>query len=44
MPDIIAVACSYCNTMITDGVKSENKQDEIKVVDLAELIAENNKF
>lgn len=44
MPDYIAVACPYCNTMITDGVKNEDKQDEIKVIDLAELIAEANKL
>ena len=43
-PDVIAVACPYCNTMITDGVKTENKQDEIKVVDIAELISQANKY
>ncbi|HNE49981.1 MAG: (Fe-S)-binding protein [Chitinophagales bacterium] len=43
-PDVIAVACPYCNTMLTDGVKTENKQDEIKVLDIAELIAQNNGY
>ncbi|HOU46663.1 MAG TPA: (Fe-S)-binding protein [Chitinophagales bacterium] len=43
-PDVIAVACLYCNTMLTDGVKSENKQEEIKVLDIAELIAQNNGY
>ncbi len=43
-PDVIAVACPFCNTMITDGVKSENKQDDIKVVDLAELVAQANNY
>ncbi|MFN8238390.1 MAG: (Fe-S)-binding protein [Chitinophagales bacterium] len=43
-PDVIAVACPFCNTMITDGVKNENKQDSIKVVDLAELIAQANSY
>lgn len=38
-PDFIAVACPFCNTMLTDGVKGEDKQDSIKVLDLAELIA-----
>lgn len=38
-PDFIAVACPFCNTMLTDGVKGEDKQDTIKVLDLAELIA-----
>jgi Fe-S oxidoreductase len=43
-PDVIAVACPFCNTMITDGVKGENKQDEIKVLDIAELIAKANGY
>jgi len=40
-PDVIAVACPFCNTMMTDGVKGEDKQDDIKVLDLAELIADS---
>lgn len=43
-PDVIAVACPFCNTMITDGVKGENKQDDIKVVDIAELVAQANAY
>jgi len=43
-PDVIAVACPFCNTMITDGVKGENKQDEIKVLDIAELVAQANSY
>ncbi len=43
-PDVIAVACPFCNTMLTDGVKNENKQDEIKVVDIAELVAQANQY
>lgn len=43
-PDVIAVACPFCNTMITDGIKNENKQDTIKVVDIAELIAQANSY
>ncbi len=38
-PDVIATACPYCNTMLTDGVKNKNKEGQIKVFDLAELIA-----
>jgi len=37
--DIIASACPFCNTMLTDGVKHEEKEDKIKVMDIAELIA-----
>jgi heterodisulfide reductase subunit D len=40
-PDYLAVACPFCNTMMTDGVKYANAQDQIKVVDLTELIAQD---
>jgi Fe-S oxidoreductase len=43
-PDFIAVACPFCNTMMTDGVKGKDKQDSIKVFDLAEFIAKANKY
>lgn len=36
---VIAAACPYCNTMITDGVKLAEKEDAVKVMDIAELIA-----
>ena len=39
-PNIIAVGCPFCNTMMTDGVKHFNKEHEIEVKDIAELIAE----
>lgn len=38
-PDIVAAGCPFCNTMLTDGVKFNHKQDEIEVMDIAELIA-----
>jgi len=39
-PDTIAVACPFCMTMLSDGVKMHNKENEIRVRDIAELIAE----
>lgn len=36
---IIAAACPFCNTMLTDGVKHAEKEDSVKVLDLAELVA-----
>ena len=36
----IAVACPFCMTMMSDGVKAKNKETEVTVKDLAELIAE----
>lgn len=38
-PDIIAAGCPFCNTMLTDGVKVKEKEDKVKVLDIAELIA-----
>jgi len=38
---IIAAACPFCNTMLTDGVKNSNKEEEIQILDIAELIAQS---
>ncbi len=42
--NIIAANCPFCITMLSDGVKSFDKQDEVMVYDLAELIVNNNKL
>lgn len=39
-PNIIATGCPFCNTMMTDGVKHHEKETQVLVKDLAELIAE----
>jgi heterodisulfide reductase subunit D len=36
---IIAAACPFCNTMLSDGVKLAEKEEQVKVMDVAELIA-----
>ena len=41
-PDVIAVACPFCMTMMTDGVKHFNKEGQTKVLDVAELVASAN--
>lgn len=35
----IAAACPFCNTMMTDGVKNREKENEVVVMDVAEMIA-----
>jgi heterodisulfide reductase subunit D len=35
---LIASACPFCNTMLSDGVKHEEKEDQVKVMDIAEMI------
>ncbi len=37
----IAVACPFCNVMMTDGMKDMNKEDDVKVKDIAEIVAEH---
>ena len=41
-PQIIATACPYCNTMMTDGIKVKEKEETIEVLDIAEMIAITN--
>lgn len=41
-PNVIATGCPFCNTMMTDGVKNFEKEEEIEVLDVAELIAQAN--
>ncbi|MET0392841.1 MAG: (Fe-S)-binding protein [Chitinophagaceae bacterium] len=37
--DFIAAACPFCNTMLTDGVKNAEKEESVRVMDVAEMIA-----
>lgn len=38
--EVIATGCPFCGTMMGDGVKSKNQEDNLKVQDVAEMIAE----
>lgn len=38
-PEVVASACPFCNTMLTDGVKNKELEGTLKVMDIAELIA-----
>jgi Fe-S oxidoreductase len=35
---VVASSCPFCMTMLTDGVKTKEMQDKVKVMDIAELI------
>jgi Fe-S oxidoreductase len=37
----VAVACPFCMTMIEDGMKELGKEEEIKTMDIAELVEKN---
>jgi Fe-S oxidoreductase len=37
-PNVIAVGCPFCMTMIRDGVKHFEKEEKVEVLDVSELI------
>lgn len=37
----IATACPFCQTMITDGLKSQGKEESVRQLDVAEILAES---
>jgi len=41
---VIATGCPFCNTMMTDGIKHFEKESEVEVFDIAELIAQANEL
>ncbi|MCH8330393.1 MAG: (Fe-S)-binding protein [Bacteroidetes bacterium] len=40
--EVIASACPFCMTMLTDGIKERNKEKSVMIYDLAELISKAN--
>lgn len=41
-PHIIAAACPFCMTMLKDGIKNYDKEQEVQVLDIAEITARAN--
>jgi Fe-S oxidoreductase len=39
--DTIALNCPFCMTMLTDGVKDKDKVDDVRVLDIAEILLEH---
>lgn len=37
--EAVAVACPFCKTMVGDGLKHHEKEEEVQVLDMAEIIA-----
>lgn len=42
--DTIATACPFCMTMLLDGLKAENKEEEIGQLDILELLVRSIEF
>ncbi|XZF15749.1 (Fe-S)-binding protein [Chitinophagaceae bacterium MMS25-I14] len=38
---VIAANCPFCTTMLVDGVKKNEKEDEVAVLDIAEMVAQS---
>jgi Fe-S oxidoreductase len=41
---VVIANCPFCITMLEDGLKEKEKQDDVMVLDLAELIVQKNKW
>lgn len=39
---VVAANCPFCITMLTDGLKAHEKQDDVMVLDISELIVQSN--
>ncbi|RMF24920.1 MAG: (Fe-S)-binding protein, partial [Deltaproteobacteria bacterium] len=39
-PDVIASACPYCMTMLSDGIKEKQLEDQVETRDILELLAD----
>ncbi|MBW2527728.1 MAG: (Fe-S)-binding protein [Deltaproteobacteria bacterium] len=39
--DTIASSCPFCLTMLTDGLKDQDKEEDVRQLDIAELLAES---
>jgi Fe-S oxidoreductase len=39
--EAVAVACPFCNIMLTDGMKQRNVEEKLQVLDVAELVAQS---
>lgn len=40
-PSVIATGCPFCQTMITDGLKDQNKEESVRQLDVVELLEES---
>jgi Fe-S oxidoreductase len=41
--DVVSTACPYCMIMLDDAVKAHQKEDDVRVLDLSQLVEESLK-
>ena len=41
-PNIVASSCPFCMTMLSDGIKHYNKEQEVQILDIAEITVKAN--
>jgi Fe-S oxidoreductase len=39
--DVVSTACPYCMIMLDDAVRAHNKTDDVRVLDLSQLLEES---
>jgi len=39
--DVVSTACPYCMIMLDDAVRAFDKQDDVRVLDLSQLVEES---
>lgn len=39
--DVVSTACPYCMIMLDDAVRANNKEDDVRVMDLSQLVEES---
>ena len=39
--DVVSTACPYCMIMLDDAVRADDKQDDVRVLDLSQLVEES---
>ena len=39
--DVVSTACPYCMIMLDDAVRAHSKEDDVRVLDLSQLVEES---
>ena len=39
-PEVIAVSCPYCMTMLSDGIKAKELEEKVQTLDVMEIVDE----